>query len=257
MAPGGGRLDGDLDQGAMLIATALDPTIVVADQLRRLDTLAHGLDAATPGELAVAMFGGAEPDPAVHFSGNRADYHDPQNSLLHRVLDRRTGIPISLAVLLIEVGRRRDISLHGVGMPGHFLVGSTDGFIDPFHGGVLLDGRGCEQLFQRLAGRPVPLPPGSLDRTPPAMILKRMLINLAAIGAAEQQHRRARRAVRALLAAFPDATHRDHVQHAYAAAELGQFDEAASAAEAALPTIPEQVRDKLQLQIDSWHARLN
>lgn len=240
----------------MLIAAALEPTVVVADQLERLDALADRVAASSVAELAVGLFGGDQPDPALHFSGNTENYYDVENSLLHRVLDRRIGIPITLAVVLIEVGRRSGISLHGVGMPGHFLVGSADGFVDSFHGGVVLDTDGCEQLFGRLAGPGAVLPQGALDRTEPAMILKRMLFNLASIGA-DQERRSALRAVRALLAAFPDATHRDHVQHAYAAAELGQFDEAALAAEAALVTIPEQVRDKLQVQINGWRARLN
>ena len=83
-----------------------------------------------------------------------------------------------------------------------------------------------------------------------------MLFNLSAIGA-NQQQRRTLRAVRSLLAAYPDADHRDHVQHAYAAAEVGQFGEAADAGERALVSIPVQVRDKLQAQIDGWRARLN
>lgn len=256
VSPGGGRLDGNLDEGALLIAAAIDPSVVVADHLERLDALADGFDGSTATELAIELFGGAAQDPTVHFRGNAAQYYDIENSMLHRVLDRRVGIPITLAVLLIEIGRRRDVSLHGVGMPGHFLVGSSEGFIDPFHGGVMLDVRGCERLFHRLTGQRAALPPGALDPTPPAMILKRMLANVAAVSV-DQQRRRPLWAVRALLASFPDATHRDHVQHAYAAAEVAQFAEAAAAAERALDTVPEQVRDKLQRQIDSWLARLN
>ncbi len=256
VAPGHGRLAGHLDEGALLIASALDPTVVVAEQIERLDALAESVPASSVAELAQRLFGGSDPVPAVHFRGNAANYYDVENSLLHRVLDRRVGIPITLAVVLIEIGRRHDLSLHGVGMPGHFLVGSAEGFVDPFHGGAVLDAQGCQQLFARLAGPGAALPQGALEATAPTLILKRMLYNLASIGV-DQERRRALRAVRALLAAFPDANHRDHVQHAYAAAELGQFDEAASAAEAALVTIPEQVRDKLQAQIDGWRARLN
>lgn len=256
VAPGAGRLDGNLDHGALLIAHSIDPSMVVQDQFARLDLLADQSNATTAAELALSLFGGAGHDPAIHFAGNQRQYYDANNSLLHRVLDRRIGIPISLAVLLIEVGRRRDISLHGIGMPGHFLVGSNQGMIDAFHGGLMLDEQGCAQLYRRLAGPTAVLPEHALDATPPAMILKRMLLNLSALGA-DQQQRRMLRAVRSLLAAFPEASHRDHVQHAYAAAEVGQFDEAAAAAERALETIPEQVRDKLQVQIDGWRARLN
>lgn len=256
VAPGDGSLAGHLDEGAFLIAAALDTAVDPAAELSRLDELADAYQAETAAELAIGLFGGAGHDPARHFAGNHARYYDAANSLLNRVLDRRVGIPITLAVLLIEVGRRRGISLHGVGMPGHFLVGSANGYIDAFHGGVLLDDHGCQRLFERMAGPDAQLPAGALDRTPPALILKRMLFNLSAIGA-NQQQRRTLRAVRSLLASYPDADHRDHVQHAYAAAEVGQFGEAALAAERALVTIPEQVRDKLQTQIAGWRARLN
>ena len=256
VAPGGGTLAGDLDLGAFLIANAIDPDVNIDAARRQLDELADGASAETAAELAIALFGGAGHDPLRHFTGNRDSYYQAENSLLNRVLERRVGIPITLAVLLIEVGRRLDIPLHGVGMPGHFLVGSTEGFIDPFNGGVLLDAAGCRRLFEQLAGAGSVLPQGALGRTPHAFILKRMLFNLSAIGASQQQ-RRTLRAVRSLLAAFPDAGHRDHVQHAYAAAEIGQFAEAAQAGERALATIPEQVRDKLQAQIEQWRARLN
>lgn len=256
VAPGDGTLRGDLDHAALLIAAAIDPNVVIADNLARLDALAEAMPSNDAAEIAVALFGGAGHDASVHFSGNQNNYYDPENSLLHRVLERRLGIPISLAVLLIEVGRRRGIALHGVGMPGHFLVGSSAGYVDTFNGGVLLDAHACQQLYRRLAGPGAALPPGSLSPTPPALVAKRMLLNLAAIGV-HQQQRRTLRSVRSLLAAFPDADHRDHVQHAYAAAELGQFSEAAEAGGRAMVTIPESVATKLQVQINEWTARLN
>ena len=256
LAPGDGSLAGDLDLGAFLIARALDPDVDIDAGRRQLDELADATSSETAGELAIALFGGAGHEPERHFSGNRDSYYDLENSLLNCVLERRVGIPITLAVLLVEVGRRLDISLHGVGMPGHFLVGSTEGFIDPFNGGVLLDAAGCQRLFEQLAGSGSVLPQHGLGRTPPAFIWKRMFFNVGAI-AANQQHRRTLRAVRSLLATFPDASHRDHVQHAYAAAEIGQFAEAARAGELAVGTIPEEVRAKLEAQIAQWRARLN
>lgn len=258
VAPGSGGLNGELDEGALLIASALDPEVVIYDQMRRLDELAARFPSGETdaAEIAVGLFGGAAQDPDRHFCGNRGDYYEMENSMLHRVLDRRTGIPISLAVLLIEVGRRCGVSLHGVGMPGHFLVGSAHGYIDPFHGGVLLDAEGCGRLFRRLSGGQAALPHGALDPTPPASILRRMLANVAAI-ATDRRHRRALWAVRGLLASFPEATHRDHVQHAYAAADVARFDIAADAAETALRTVPPQVKAKLRSQIDVWRAQLN
>lgn len=256
VAPGAGRIEGHLDQGALLIAAALDPDMVIQEQLERLDSIAVRFEGTDAAGLAVGLFGGAARDDSSHFVGNRSEYYDIENSLLHRVLDRRLGIPITLAVLAIEVGRRCGVSLHGVGMPGHFLVGSAQGFIDPFNGGVLLDERGCARLFRQLAGPQAVLPDNALQVTPPAMILKRILANIAAI-ATNEQRRRALWVTRELLASFPDATHRDHVQHAYAAAEVARFDVAVDAAEEALRTVPPQVRDKLNQQIGRWRARLN
>lgn len=256
VAPGDGSLAGNLDEAALCIAAAVDPGLSIPDWLLRIDALASELDAASPAELAVALFGGASHDPELHFAGNRSAYYDPENSLLHRVLERRVGIPISLAVLLIEVGRRRGIELQGVGMPGHFLVRSPEGFIDAFDRGVLLDEAGCAALFRRLAGPHAELPPNALDPTPPAHIVKRMLFNLSAIGSSQHQ-RRTLRAVRSLLATFPDATHREHVHHAYAAAEIGQYHEAAQAGERALQTLPDQLQGKLGAQVEAWYAQLN
>lgn len=256
VSPGGGALAGELDYGAILIAAAVEPGTDVTNELARLDALADSMTPSNVAELSEALFGGARPDPAVHFRGNQQAYYDAQNSLLPRVLDRRVGIPITLSLLLIEVGRRHGIILQGVGMPGHFLARAGNEFVDAFHGGAIFDERGCEAVFQRLVGEPVPLPDGALDPTAPAFILMRMLNNLSAI-ASSSQNKRMLHAVRSLIAVFPEADHRDHIQHAYAASQVGQYGEAASAAERALRTVPDQVRPRLEGQIATWRARLN
>lgn len=256
VSPGDGGLAGGLDEAALLIAHAFDPHVEIEEQMTRLDVLADGLSAATTADLAIELFGGVAHDPQVHFAGNSANYYDMDNSLLHRVLDRRCGIPITLSLVCIEVGRRRGLTLHGVGMPGHFLVGSDDGYIDTFHGGNLLDTAGCTALYQRLAGTAVELPNGALAPTPPAHIVKRILVNLAAIVTNTQERRQAR-AVWALLAAFPDADHRAHLRHAFAAAEIGQFDEAAAAGDRALADPALRADDRVRSQIEQWRSRLN
>ena len=74
------------------------------------------------------------------FVGDREDYDHPDNSMLDRVLERRTGLPILLSVVYVEAARRAGIELHGVGLPGHYVVGHFGGprpiLIDPFAGGV-------------------------------------------------------------------------------------------------------------------------
>jgi regulator of sirC expression with transglutaminase-like and TPR domain len=139
------------------------------------------------------------------FAGNGHEYHDVRNSLLPDVVTRRTGIPITLAIVAIETARSLGLELWGVGMPGHFLVGvsgrhtseaamvrgATDAsatfpatgarlFLDPFHGGTLLDDAGCAALHERLFG-PQPFDRRSLEPTDPAHILIRMCNNVKAV----------------------------------------------------------------------------
>src|SRR5205823_9498396 len=110
-------------------------------QLDELAVRAAGLSGA---ELATLLF------VTEGFVGNAADYADPRNSYLDDVLDRRLGIPITLSVVMLEVGRRCGLQLHGVGMPGHFLVGGGPGeWFDPFHDGARLDLAGCAALFMQ------------------------------------------------------------------------------------------------------------
>ena len=111
------------------------------------------------------------------FKGNTVDYGDPRNSLFDDVLDRRLGIPITLSVLMIEVGRRLDIPLHGVGMPGHFLVGTGDGFFDVFADGVALDTAACVERFAQTQPREA-FRAEFLAPVGPRLIVDRMLNNL-------------------------------------------------------------------------------
>src|SRR5690606_3412900 len=113
------------------------------------------------------------------FTGNTRDYYDPRNSYLDVVLARRTGIPITLALVTVEVGRRLGLAVAGVGMPGHFLVRAVDqpAFLDPFHGSAVLDERDVRDLFARLFRGGRPFSPRFLDPVGPRAVLSRMLTN--------------------------------------------------------------------------------
>jgi regulator of sirC expression with transglutaminase-like and TPR domain len=119
------------------------------------------------------------------FTGNSADYFDPRNSYLNEVIERRTGIPITLSVLYIEVGKRIGLPLKGVGMPLHFLVKHAgedeDIFVDPFNGGKLMDADGCAEFLADLSGGAIALLPGHLAEVHTEQILIRILGNLASI----------------------------------------------------------------------------
>lgn len=123
------------------------------------------------------------------FAGNRAHYDDFRNSLLNVVLDRRLGIPITLALVYMEVARRAGIDVHGVAFPGHFLMrvpgqqfGGTedDRIIDPFSGGAVLDERDCRRLLAHHAepNDDAAFNPELLAPCTPRHMLARMLNNL-------------------------------------------------------------------------------
>ncbi len=140
-----------LDETALLIAKHAHPDLDLTGPLGELDQLAHTVPGTTADDVAGALFGEGG------LAGNTVDYADPRNSYLDDVLARRLGIPISLSVVMIEVGRRRGVPIYGVGMPGHFLVqpaGEPDVWFDPFNGGRRLDEAGCRELYEQMQRDP-------------------------------------------------------------------------------------------------------
>lgn len=168
-----------LDAAALLLAAHGDPACDVEASLDRLDGIAAEVPgAAQQADLAAVchhLFS------TMRLAGDRASYYDPRNSYLHLVLERRLGIPISLSVVLIEVGRRLGLELHGVSTPGHFIVAHprTDQWIDAFDGGRILDRTGVDRLFARIAPG-VAIEP-YLAPVSPVDVLRRMLSNLLGI----------------------------------------------------------------------------
>jgi regulator of sirC expression with transglutaminase-like and TPR domain len=215
-----------LDEAWALISTHAHPELVVEEQVARLDGLAAGVAEPTVDALVQRLF--AEEG----LTGDRDTYHDARNSLLPDVLDRRKGIPITLAVVAMEVGRRCGVEMLGIGMPGHFLTRPADDlerFIDVFDGGATLDRAGCRRTFEQLHGD-VPWDDAYLEPVPAPLILARMLANLA--GA----HRRSgdRRGLcwaLGLRMHLPGATDRERRELAVVLGASGRFVEAADALE--------------------------
>lgn len=175
--------DLDLGRAALLVAGEEYPDLDVAECLGRLDGFAaavreRGAGAGGPGELARAtgryLFG------ELGFRGNAADYYHPDNSYFNRVLDTRAGIPITLSLLFLEVGRRVGLRCRGVGMPGHFLVGlEGEGmYLDPFHGGEALTAADCRRLAEGLFGPRMAWNDGYLEPCSKYELLFRLLNNL-------------------------------------------------------------------------------
>lgn len=119
------------------------------------------------------------------FQGNTEDYYDPKNSYLNQVIERKTGIPISLSVLYRAVAHRLGLEMEGVNLPAHFMLrvdrGGETIFVDPFHAGALLDRQGCERRVAELIGRPVVLSDLEIAPCGLDLVVTRMLRNLKAI----------------------------------------------------------------------------
>lgn len=127
------------------------------------------------------------------FRGNSGNYYDPRNSFLNEVIDRRTGIPITLTVVYIEVARRIGLFIEGVGMPSHFIArheGRTGlVFIDVFNGGRLMGEMGCAEMLAEMSNGKFALRPEHLAAVTKKQILARMLANLLGIYSSSDNHR--------------------------------------------------------------------
>lgn len=143
------------------------------------------------------------------FHGNTGNYYDPRNSFLNQVLDRRTGIPITLSVVYMEVGRGVGLGIEGVGLPGHFIVKcrrpDDEIFIDPFNGGAILTEQDCARKVQEMYGKNLPFQRDFLSAVTKKQILARILNNLKGIYFTSKNYRQALAAVDRILTFMPDA----------------------------------------------------
>ncbi|HVL85487.1 MAG TPA: transglutaminase-like domain-containing protein [Pseudonocardia sp.] len=243
-----------LDRAAIALAAGADPDLDPAGPLAELDRLAEGVDSLAG--LVRRLF------HEEGFAGNTADYYDPRNSLLPHVLERRTGIPISLAVVTIEVGRRAGVTLEPVGMPGHFLVREpgADRHLDVFGGGRLLDRSGCEQLFRGAtgAGREVPFGAHLLAPASTRGVLTRMLENLRGIYRARRRPADLEWVLRMRLA-LPGAGPAELIELGTALGEQGRWLDGARLLEAHAAVAPESPPEVEQLRTAarSLRAHLN
>jgi regulator of sirC expression with transglutaminase-like and TPR domain len=201
----------DLARAALAVAREEYPDLDEGYYLRRFDELASGVHAGLPSGASPERKVGRLNSYLFHelgFNGNRGDYYDPRNSFLNEVLDRRTGIPLTLCIVYMEVGRRCGLRVDGVGFPGHFLckvqVEGGELVVDPFHRGQLL---GLDVLKQRLAaavGDQIKFDARVLRAAEPREILVRMLQNLRSVYQEKGDMPRALSAVDRLLLLAPE-----------------------------------------------------
>jgi regulator of sirC expression with transglutaminase-like and TPR domain len=208
--------DLELDQAALFIAAEEYPDLEIDDYLDQLDSLAEIAETdddsyANPlvrmMRLRHLLF------DELGFRGNTENYHDARNSFLNEVMDRRTGIPITLSVIYLEVARRIGLKLFGVGMPGHFIVkyapdqsgDEQEIFVDPFHGGRLLTKEQCREIIAEMYNGEMKFQSAFLRAVTGKQILIRMLQNLKAIYAHALDHHKMLGVIERILLINPDA----------------------------------------------------
>ncbi len=242
-----------LDEAALLIAAHANPALDMAAYRSRLEALAAGAAASTLEAVTHHLF-------AVEgFRGNREDFQDPRNSYLDHVLDRRLGIPITLAVVLMEVGRRRGLPLVGVGMPGHFLVrleAEPPVIVDPFGGGAVLDVAGCEARFRAVHGAEAPFDESLLVPVGPRAILARMLANLRHLYQSTGDARSLGWVLQ-LRTSIPASSPYELADVASAQAALGRFAEAADTLDAVADLLPDEEVERARAHAGLLRSRLN
>ena len=177
--------DFDLAEIALLLARDEFLNLDVEAYLSELNAMAHEVPPLR-GHLAHQVQGFCRYlFHEMGFRGNQRDYYDPRNSHFNLVLERRTGIPITLSAVTMAVGQRAGLNLVGVGLPGHFIVKAIDGaqevLIDPFHGGRILSHEDCENLVRQSTGADFEMTALALQPIPLGLIVQRMLANLKAI----------------------------------------------------------------------------
>ncbi len=198
------------------------------------------------------------------FSGNRQSYDDPRNSFLNEVLARKTGIPITLSILYLEVARQLNVPAWGIGLPGHFIVGvpgdSETWYLDPFNGGGRLSLNECARLVERTTGYKGPFQQQWLAPSDPGAITVRLLNNLRSVYAQREQWDKALTVIDLLRQVQPDVPehYRDMGLVHY---RSGSTILAARYLDAYLQQVPDAkdaqtIRDGIADRIDAW-ARLN
>jgi regulator of sirC expression with transglutaminase-like and TPR domain len=177
-----------LDRAALAIGLEEYPDLNLDEYLKKIDTLASRVEMMvgedrTPSALLEALKEVMFVQEAL--KPNQEDYYDPRNSFINDVLDRKVGIPISLSVIFIEVARRINFPVYGVGFPGHFLVkvheNEKELLIDVFNRGKIINVKDCQDLLDQIYGGSVAIQQSFLQSMSKKSIISRMLFNLKAI----------------------------------------------------------------------------
>ena len=201
----------DLAKASLYFAQAEYRDLNVQNYLDILETIAWEIDSQLPKErypLKVIQTINNYLFKHLNFRGDRQNYYNPDNSFLNKVIDRETGIPISLSVVYLAVAKRLNFPMVGIGMPGHFLIRPEfDGagiFVDAFNRGEILFEQDCQKRLNDTYQQQVELEPSWLAPVSNKQILARMLNNLKFIYLHRQQVNKALSIISGILKIFPD-----------------------------------------------------
>lgn len=240
-------------KAALYIAQSEYPDLDIDTHLIALDRMAEAIAPRLPKErypLRVLQEMSRYLHQELGFDGDRDNYYDPRNSYLNQVLSRRRGIPITLSLVYLEVAKRLELPMVGIGMPGHFLIRpefeDAGIFIDAFNGGEILFEQDCQQILQQIYQQPIPLEPQYLAPVSSRQLLLRMLTNLKIIYINQQQLDRILTIVEYILLLVPEAEQekRDRGLLYY---QLGEWDKAKTDLEDYLAAVP-QAEDATLIQ---------
>ena len=203
----------NLAEAALYIAQEEYPNLDIAAYFNALDTMAAEVEKRLPAErypLRVIQSINQYLYNDLGFVGNTSDYYDPRNSFLNDVIDRQTGIPITLSLVYMEIAQRIGFPMVGVGMPGHFLIRPTieemEIYVDAYHGGETLFAEDCQNRLNQIYGQSVELQPAFLAPIGPRHFLARMLTNLKMIYLNRDQAQKSLAAIERILLLFPEAS---------------------------------------------------
>ncbi|MEW5857536.1 MAG: SirB1 family protein [Cyanobacteriota bacterium] len=202
----------NLAKAALDIAQEEYPDLDPDEYLNALDTMAAEVQERLPAQrypLRVIQTINQYLYDDLGFTGNNENYYDPRNSFLNDVIDRRTGIPIALSLVYLEIARRIDFPMVGVGMPGHFLIRpqfeDVGIFVDAFHRGEILFEQDCRDRLAKIYQQSVQLQATFVEPVSSRRFLARMLTNLKMIYLNRQELQKALATVERILLLFPDA----------------------------------------------------
>lgn len=240
------RRDADLGEAALLICADADPRLDVATQLLRLDALADGFRTSgrtltgDPLHDGRALASYLSEDQG--FVGDAETYHDPRNGLLSSVLDRKRGLPITLSILYVAIGRRLRLPVYPIALPGHVCAGIGGGerpvVLDPFHRGVTLDEGQLAERVEALTGGELAFRRQMLRPAETTSLIRRVLNNLTRDFAAMHQYAQALWSVEVKLA-LPNSVPDDLRVRGELLSKVGRFDDASAAYRAYIEAAPD------------------